>query len=651
MAQRTGRNNNAPDSLSTEVRLKTEAFHSKSSSGSMEGGRQDVYSTASQKLFNQTAVPKEPERAGNEKRSGSGITLTTTPALSLHHSGPRDQGADRANTSITGYTHSSVHIISEEALSHITAEERPNHTSMVNDDFLDDLPLRLNSRKLPIQNNVYTSRNQNMSGPGGSRVLGLSPCVVLPNFNGTNLLWEDMRRTLAFAWELHVFGSASLFILMAVLAVVGMAGACTLPHSVRDALILTNILLILSGALRGVLLLLDPYGTCQILSRATLAALQNVPLQLLLWAQVALTLVTLRGLSILLFPLRLQHTWVVGVLAISHCTLLFTADLFSPPLSPALPLLLQTLSLCWGLPFCMGILSKTCSNLHPFVRSSIPQWFPSQRIEKRAKQVTAVCAFLGVLCCSLQMYSLLWLYGLLGNWRRFGWGWWLTQFWARILELAWGFSLLVLGSWIFWIPSLGNSSGDHGESRSDVYKEAEETSLWGSTLSSIRKEKTWEDLMPSNWAKYNLCRTGFIRNVMRLYDDLPPTIIPECTPDPVDASNSDTQAAILWQKVGERECVLSLIEFDLRPPSPINLRRSIDNALYQGQLVEGGLFPPAPPSWTHPEGTDAIDKDSGTTTFLPDPDGYKWTLDTDSVSAVSGPAQRKTPDTVTKCYL
>ncbi|TKS71814.1 Proline-rich transmembrane protein 3 [Collichthys lucidus] len=639
MTQRTGRNNNAPDSLSTEVRLKTEAFLS------VEGGRQDVSSTASQRLLNQTAVPKEPERAGNEKQSGSGITLTTTPALSLHHSGPRDpKGADKANTSITGYTHSSVHIISE---SHITAEERPSHTSTVNDDFLNGL----NSRKLPIQNNVHTSTiNQNMSGPGGSRVLGLRPCVVLPNFNGTNLLWEDMRRTLAFAWELHVFGSAGLFILMAVLAVIGMAGACALPHSVCDALILTDCLLILSGALRGVLLLLDPYGTCQILSRAALAAFQNVPLHLLLWAQVAVTLVTLRGLNILLFPLRLQHKWVVGALAISHCTLLFIADLFSPPLSPALPLLLQTLSLCWGLPFCMGILSKTCSNLHPFVRSSFPQWFPSQRIEKRAKQVTAVCAFLGVLCCSLHMYSLLWLYGLLGNWRRFGWGWWLTQFWARILELAWGFSLLVLGSWISWMPSLGNLAGDQGESRSDAHKEAEEASLWGSTLSSIRKEKTWEDLMPSNWAKYNLCKTGFIKNVMRLCDDLPPTIIPECMPDTVSITNSDAQGAILWQKVGERECVLSLIEFDLRPPSPINLRRSIDNALYQGQLAEGGLFPPAPPSWTHPEGTNTIVKDSGTATSLPDPVGYKWTLDADSISASLDHRKEKQSPTATSDY-
>ncbi len=506
--------------------------------------------------------------------------------------------------------------------------------------------------KLPVQNNVFASMtNQNQSGPGGPCVLGLTPCVVLPNFqtNGTDLLWDDMRRTLAFAWDLHVFGSASLFILIAVLAVVGMAGACTLPPPVCDALTLANSLLILSGTLRGVLLLLDPYGTRQILSRATLAALHNVPLQLLLWAQVALALVTLRGLNLLLFPLKLQRPWVVGALAVSHCTPLFVADLFSPTLSPALPLLLQTLSLCWGLPFCMRILTKSFTHLHPFLRSSVPQWVPSQRIERRAKRVTAVCAFLGVLCFSLQMYSLLWLYGLLGNWRRFGWGWWLSQFWARILELAWGFSLLVLGSWIFWTPSGGQSRGDHGQGRSEVSKGVEETSLWDRVLASIRKgplrksEKTWEELMPSNWAKYNLTRTGFSNNAMCPYDEQPSTIIPQYKPDPVSNSNSDSQAALLWQKVGERECILSLIEFDMRPPSPINLRRSIDNALHHGQLVAGGLFTPPPPSWTQTVGTDTTDGDGAPATFPPAYVGYGWTLDTESISASLDHFQAKEP--------
>lgn len=459
----------------------------------------------------------------------------------------------------------------------------------------------------------------------------LGHCVVFTNLNGTNLLWDDMRRTLAFAWELHVFGSASLFILIAGIAVMGTAGACTRPRPFCDALVLANSFLILSGTLRGVLLLLDPYGTRQVLSRATLAALHNVPLQLLLWAQVSLALVTLRGLNLMLFPLKLQRPWVVGVLAVSLCTSLLLADLSAPALSPALPLLLQTLSLCWGLPFCIVILVKSFSHLHPFIRSSIPQWIPSQRIERRAKRVTAVCAFLGVLCCSLQMYSLLWLYGLLGNWRRFGWGWWLCQFWARILEVSWGFSLLVLGSWIFWTPSMVQSRGEPRQSRSEAAKMVDENSLWGRFFARIHKgplkntERTWEDLMPSNWAKYNLSRTGFNKKTMCPYYDPPSTITPEYKPD----STYDSQAALLWQKqVSERDCILSLIEFDNSPPSPENLRRITDNTLHHNQLVDGGLFTAPPPSWIQSMGRDSPgdrDRDVGATVFSACQDGYRWT--------------------------
>ncbi|XP_032369115.1 proline-rich transmembrane protein 3 isoform X1 [Etheostoma spectabile] len=620
----TGRNNNAPDSLASEL-----IFHSESSSDSVKDRRQSVDSTASQILI----IPKETEQASNESHSGSGIPLTKTPALTLHHSGTREQGADKANTSITGYIHSGVHMISEEALlegSHRTTEEqlKESHTSIVKDDFLHGL----DSPKLSVQNNALMSTtNHYLSGPGG-------PCVVLTNYNGTNLLWDDMRRTLAFAWELHVFGSASLFILMAILAVMGMVGACTLPHPLCDTLTLANTLLILCGSLRGVLLLLDPYGTRQILSRATLAALHNLPLQLLLWVQVAITLVTLRGLKLLLFPLKLQRPWVVGVLAVSHCTPLLIADLFSTTLSPTLPLLLHTLSLSWGLPFCMGIL-KSFSYRCPLLRSFAPQWAPSQRIEKCARRVTVLCAFLGFLCCSLQMYSLLWLYGLLGNWRRFGWGWWLCQFWARVLELAWGFSLLVLGSWIFWMPSRGHLRGSHGQGSIEVPKAIEGTRLWGRVLAWKRKgtlrksEKTFEDLMPNNWAKYKLSRTGVSNNLMCPYDDQPSTITQEYMPDPVSNSSSNFQATPLWQPGGERECILSLIEFYMWPPSPINLRHSIDNALPNRHLVTGGLFTLPPPSWTQTVGADTADGNSGTTTFPPAYVGYGWTLDTESISA------------------
>ncbi|XP_022049696.2 proline-rich transmembrane protein 3-like [Acanthochromis polyacanthus] len=637
----TRRNNSGLDIPASEV-----IFHSKSSE---EGSGHSSDTTASQELTNKTIIPEKPERVSNENPSESGITLTTRPAPILHHSGSHEREADKANSSVTGYSHSSEHRLSEEALldsSHITSEEQLKTSPGVNDDSL----IGGDSHKHPVQTSVFTYMpNDDLPGPGAPCVVGVRPCVVLKNFNGTSLLWDDMRRTLAFAWELHVFGSASLFTLMAFLAVLGMAGACTLPHPLCDALTLANSFLITGGSLRTVLLLLDPYGTRQILSHATLTALHNAPMQFLLWAQVVLALVTLRGFKLLLLPLKLQRPWIVGVLALTHCTALFVADLHSSTLSPVLPLLLQTLSLGWGLPFCLGILTKSLSPLPPFLRSSIPQWFPSQRTERRGKRQTAVCAFLAVLCCSLQLYSLFWLYGLLGNWRRFGWGWWLSQFWARILEIAWGFSLLVLGSWIFWTPFRGHSRGDHGQGRSEVSKRVEKKGLWGRLVASVRKgrlgksENAWEDLMPNNWAKYNLSRTGISNNAMCPYDDPPTATAAEYKPDPSSSSSSDIQAALLWQKVGERECILSLIEFDMRPPSPINLRRSIDNALHHGQLVAGGLFTPPPPCWTHTMDTDSNDGDSGLTAFPPPYVGYGWMLDTESISASLDHFQAKEP--------
>lgn len=506
--------------------------------------------------------------------------------------------------------------------------------------------------RLPVQSNVFTTMTkQNPLKPPCE--LGVNPCVFSANSNGTNLLWDDMRRTLAFAWDLHVFGSASLFILMSLLAVVGIAGASSLPRPICDALILANSLLILTGTLRGVLLLLDPYGTRQILSLSTLAALHNLPLQLLLWAQVVLALVTLRELNLELFLLTLQHPWVVGGLALSHCLPLLVADLFSPTLSSTVPLLLQTMSLCWELPMCIRILPKSCSQRQSFASSPVPQWVPSQRIEKCAKQVMAACALLGILCCGLQMYSLLWLYGLLGNWRRFGWGWWLSQFWARILELSWGFSLLVLGSWLFWMPSRSHLKSDRGQ----VSKEREKKSFRDWLMDSIRKEpgrkseKSWEELMPSNWAMYKQCKAVFSNNLRSPYADQPSTVT-ELMSCPDSNGSCDSQAALLWQKIGERECILSLIEFDMRPPSPINLRRSIDNALHHGQL--GGLFTPPPPSWTHSLGRSTTERDLSTTSVAPSFIGYGWTLDTESISASLDHFQTKDviqfPHTTTDCY-
>lgn len=133
ITQNADRNINATDSFSSVI------FHSVSGSEAAEGSGHSVVSRTSK--INNTVIPKESERASTVNSPESGVTLTTTPDRTLYHLKAHDQKADEANTSITGHTHSGVHLISGEALlegSHITTEQqlKEGQTSTVNDVFL-----------------------------------------------------------------------------------------------------------------------------------------------------------------------------------------------------------------------------------------------------------------------------------------------------------------------------------------------------------------------------------------------------------------------------------------------------------------------------------------------------------------------------------
>uniref|UniRef100_A0A3B1JZ72 Si:ch211-14i3.2 n=1 Tax=Astyanax mexicanus TaxID=7994 RepID=A0A3B1JZ72_ASTMX len=485
-----------------------------------------------------------------------------------------------------------------------------------------------------------------LSEPSGPCALGLGPCVFPTSPNGTLLQWEDLRRTLAFAWELHVFGSAIFFMLVVIGAFWGVIGGSGICQPFCEPLTLANVLLLLSGLLRFVQFIVDPYGTRHILPRPILAALYNLPLALLLWAQVTLALLALKGTRLNLLTPALQRPHVTGGLATLHCASLLGADLLSHTLSPALPLMLQTLSICWGLPLCLGILFRALPPLRSAARTPIPRWGAYKRVEERARRVLIVCALLGVLCCTLQIHGLLWMYGLLGDWRRFGWGWWLGQFWARLLELSWSFSMLLLGSRAFWRPSRGGpkrGDRDQGQGAGGRSENGALASSWDRVLKCLpwrRQENAWADLLPNNWAGYQQSRTDIKNSVVENYEANASVGVKDSHANSTSnraysTSNYDSQSAPRWShglEWQERDCVLSLIEFDLCPPSPIELRRSIDNALHFGHLLGsmGSLFTPPPPSWTQSEVSTAAPGGDFATQTTPTHIAYRWALDAES---------------------
>lgn len=357
-----------------------------------------------------------------------------------------------------------------------------------------------------------------------------------------------------------------------------------------------------------------------------------------------MALLALRVAGVSVLPSTLERPPLVAVLAVLQSTLLLAADLLSPALSPVVPVTLQVLSLCWGLALCLGFLCYVFPRIRcPAVsHRGVPEearrktWSGSQRIGVILGRVLAVCAVLGALCCGLHVHATLWLYGLLGNWIRFNWGWWLVHFWARLLELAWGFSLLLLASWVFWRPAGcrgreeggqdGRAAGDQPSPGQSVSSTQRHT-CWSKIVQSLRGKPCRKSEsngvgggagdMPNNWAGQERPGADISKSLIRNQNHEQSSAQSRCVKDNNRGRNHRGQSAergisgstgslLRLQALGrppqrsisgsldqDRDTSLSFCEFDLRPPSPIDLTRSIDEALHREHLLGGGsLFHP-----------------------------------------------------------
>lgn len=468
-----------------------------------------------------------------------------------------------------------------------------------------------------------------------------------PSTNATFLYWGDLSQMLAFAWELHVYGSASLFLLLFAGAALGLTLSPGVNRPQRGALALANAFLFVAGGLRAALLLIDPYGTRRFLPRPAIAALYNLPLHLLLWAQASLALLALRVTGISVLPSTLESAPLLAVLAVLQCTLLLAADLFSLALSPVVPVTVQVLSICWGLALCLGFLCYVfprirCPPAHHLGDTEEAKrkgWTRRRRISVVLGRVLAVGAVLGVLCCGLHVHATLWLNGLLGNRTQFNWGWWLVHFWARLLELAWGLSLLVTGFWVFWRQQAcwaREESGQDSRAAGEVptpdqsVGSTQRHSCWSKIVQSLRGKPCRKPEnnglgggaggpgeVPNNCASQERHGADISKSLIRNQNHEQSVAQPRCKDSnrvrnprghSVERGISDgsTGSLLRLQTLGQppqrsvsssldqdRDLSLSLYEFDLRPPSPIDLTRSIDEALHREHLLGGGsLFHP-----------------------------------------------------------
>ncbi|XP_058420783.1 proline-rich transmembrane protein 3 isoform X2 [Diceros bicornis minor] len=380
------------------------------------------------------------------------------------------------------------------------------------------------------------------------------------NATAPPLRWGPLRRVLSFSWELHVYGVGVLFLLPASLALASLAAA---PAGSRLALV-AAVLVLLASALRSAYMLADPYGSQARLGLRASLVLYNLPFPLLLTALAALTLLGL-GAGL---PQQLQNPLLLGALALAHGVGLLTADLLSA--RPALNLLAQGLSCAWGAVVALGTLCLCRRRLLDGPRS----WDTSP-----GPRLLAVAGALGLLASGLQLAAALWLYPGPGRVGRFSWAWWGVHFWLRLLELTWALAMALAAV----AAARPRPPTEHA--------------CWAKLLRLACPPPSGKSEVPerpnNGYAGPSGVGPGSL-DISRSLIRNPAEGGPPATPNS-DAWGSAASLGhgpqggprLSRSSVGPAP---SMSELDLRPPSPINLSRSIDAALFREHLVRDSVF-------------------------------------------------------------
>ncbi|XP_040424504.1 proline-rich transmembrane protein 3 [Cygnus olor] len=410
--------------------------------------------------------------------------------------------------------------------------------------------------------------------PGASACPG-SSCAD-GGSNTTALRWAELRRPLRLAWAAHAYAVAALCLLLGLGCLAGLGAAAALRPPHLPLLLGAQGLLLAASLLRATLLLVDPYGARGRLPPRALLLLCTAPFPLLL-AAFALLLRRLQRLAQLrLLPSPLGGLPALGAAAALQSGAPAAADLLWPRLGLAAGLALH------GLGCAAGALLLLLGGLRGGWRALRASRREGPGLRRGARALLAAGA-LGLPCCGLQVYSALWLRGGLGPPGRCGWPCWAAQCWMRAGELGAGLALLAGAAEPLWG---GRHGGDAGHS------------CWAKAVRYFcagRKAQAPE--YPNNcYDRAERAPTGDISKslIRNPAEQLPLRALKD---------SNEARAATAGGATGlspkcpnavvaarERGSSASLGDLAFRPPSPIDLRRSIDQALCRRHLLREGLF-------------------------------------------------------------
>ncbi|XP_072233284.1 proline-rich transmembrane protein 4 [Leuresthes tenuis] len=461
----------------------------------------------------------------------------------------------------------------------------------------------------PTQNTSATNQSNNL-------FLIPAPPMLVPLYTD----WNSAMAAWGLAWEAHVYGAGCGFAMLTLASALNLLCLPLRCPSGCGYFALVSLFLLAAGCTRSFSLLYDAYGHQD--------RIPSTEASLMLYEAPFPCLTAAFGLVFLLLSMRsrmqlsysaFQRPCFLACLVFFHFAAAFGPVTLVKFYQPKPPLCLSLSLISRGAFVGLAtFLSAAYFVFYIYVRADSKHIYhlnntsptPAERYNRcpfaesrdwnRAAVTVCLSALFSLACAGLQLYAMLNAMGLAGGEEVFHpWPWWAFQFSCRLCELGVCFTLgLVVAQPVYCsdqLPDAGSCWTELLASKSPILPGSYQ---W--TLSQQEKLAIVDTVglgETENLPLYTLMdeRLGSSLNGLDLlyhsnralaYRDLDLDLDLRGSEKPEDGGGRETSGGSSFTSDSTA---------DLRPPSPINLRRSIDEALFSEALFPMSLFSPVRP--------------------------------------------------------
>ncbi|XP_067438399.1 proline-rich transmembrane protein 4 [Thunnus thynnus] len=468
----------------------------------------------------------------------------------------------------------------------------------------------------PTTSTIKPTQNTTVMNHSSNPFLIPAPPMLVPLYTD----WNSAMAAWGLAWEAHVYGAGCVFAMLTLASALNLLCLPLRCPSGCGYFALVSLFLLAAGSTRSFLLLYDAYGHQD--------RLPSTEASLMLYEAPFPCLTAAFGLVFLLLSMRsrmqlsysaFQRPCFLACLVVLHFAAAFgpvTLQKFyqqKPPLCLFLSLISRGAFVVLA-----TFLSTAYFVFYIYVRADSKHIYhlnntsptPAERYNRcpfaesrdwdRAAVTVCLSALFCLACAGLQLYAILNAMGVAGGEEVFHpWPWWAFQFSCRLCELGVCLTLaLVVAQPVYCsdhLPAAGSCWTELLASKSPILPGSYQ---W--TLSQQEKLAIVDTVglgETESLPLYTLMdeRLGRSLNGLDLlyhsnralaYRDLDLDLDTQGSEKPEDGGGGEPSGGSSFTSDSTT---------DLRPPSPINLRRSIDEALFSEALFPMSLFSPARP--------------------------------------------------------